>query len=516
MLNITLKWNAIHFSLKRNLALAALTLLLLLSRRWYAYYIVGFYLALGVIGLLNAISRRKTSSLPKNIGKLAANILLIAGLDVAAVLLVNPSIFSMFFGTDYGQAYSAFKTMPWWQNLLEIAQYLGFPCTVAVLGGAVLLLRVKAARAIGLRLLIATGVAAAMFLYVQTMGFHQRYLVVPTVLVWMMILAGYLLQYLKTARRLTAACLVALCAVNFSFAYVPGVQIPADFTKAASTSLRSYPVQNPYYDALKQIVPELNEKTEGKIASLYMVGEGKINPELLRRINLPEPLDSAPFVTENSTADLRDGFPSQLFMADYVLITDPFITDFNEIQQVGYQVYDLFLNDPFIESYYEIDTVYDLGDAVMTLFHKTRSADRMLVDYLKERLRSFYPNVPLVYEPNYFLALSEFEHTMTHYNYWGKEVQFYTPEDAPAVFTVNDTASFETLSFDLRCDYPGFILTVENQDGEIFRSDIAVGQNHYSTDISGSNYLKISFTDMTGNRPADSIIALIFDSGSLL
>ncbi|MDL2273504.1 hypothetical protein LJC34_03040 [Oscillospiraceae bacterium OttesenSCG-928-G22] len=292
--------------------------------------------------------------------------------------------------------------------------------------------------------------------------------------------------------------------------------LAAYFTRISSTGMRAYPAKNTYYQGFRHMADDLGGKTGGKIASVYMVGEGEISPEFLRRVKLPEQADATPFLMENSIVDLRDGFPSQLFVADYVLVTDPFVTDFTETQQVSYQVYDLFLNALMIGGYYETDMVYPLGDHELTLFRKIKPADRNLVDHLKRRIQSYYPDTPSVYEPNYFLAFSEFESSLQYYNFWEGYLDFNTYGSGCVEFHINDTTSFSGLSFELSCDTTGLVLTAKNQDGEIYRAAIESGARAtHSIPCANSAVLDIAIESADAQIPAEGIIRLHFEAESL-
>lgn len=148
--------------------------------------------------------------------------------------------------------------------------------------------------------------------------------------------------------------LALVCTLNFIFAFVPAFYNISVKTAPVLTQLRSYPQVNPEYDSVRQIVEDLTQKAATPPTYVYVVGDGgtSISPELLKRSYLPEATDAAPFVVTNSIVDLRNGFPSQLFLSDYILIESTFKTEFQTTQQVSYQVFDLLMNDPAFEEYY--------------------------------------------------------------------------------------------------------------------------------------------------------------------
>ncbi len=514
LLNYSMKWDGVDFSAKRNLTMTAISVLLLLSRRWYAYYILGFFVMFGVVsGVKILVGRQRIG---KQIGMIIVNFGMIASTAIVAILIINPSIINVYL-TDYGDIYSAFRSKPWWEDIRDAVSNLGYLGSVVSLFGALLMLRNKESRCIGARVMAAACMATAMFLSVQSLGFHQLYLLSPTVVVFIQVFMASSLQELgRKTSRLCSICLMAVLTLNLFFAYAPELGAAAYFARPVATAIRSYPVQNPHVSTYQDIVNDLKEKTAGKAASVYMIGEGDINPDYLHRVNLPEEQDAAPFVMTNCVADTRDGFPSQLFTADYILVVDPFMTDFTAIQQVSYQAYDMLLNDPVVAEYYEIDTRYAFGEDDLIVFKKTKDADHTLVNILRDRLQIFYPDNAFVYQPDYFLSLAEFDDTLTEYDYYGSILTFEKEAEHDIQFVVNDTMDYNTLSLELNAGIQGLVMVAENQDGELSRQDIAAYETGlYTFDITGSDYVQISVQDADGSRESTGQLQVYLQNTNL-
>lgn len=512
MLNISLGWDGISFSWKRNIIMAMLSLLLILSRRWYAYYIVGFYAALGLVSLIKMLVKRNFSI--KRLALLIANLAMIAGIASAAILLLNPNVFAMFLTNNYSEAYAAFGGNGILNSLWYIVNHVGFLLFLAFFLGSVWLLQKSQSRFSVIHLLLSAAVAGVLFLSVQDMGAHHEYLVTPTIMVIVAAFAAVCIQATPQKRRVAvSAGLTLVLAINFSFAYVPILGSVADFASPLATAVRNYPKQLENYDAYHQIYDNLLERTRNQSATVYIVGEGDVmNPDYFRRINMPAQEDAAPFAMVNSTVALRDGFPSQMFCAEYILMVNPFSTAFSTVQQVSYQVYDMMLNDPLISNYYQLVETYPLEEHEALLYQKIQPVDKALVDVLKERLQEFYPDTPLVYEPAYLLALMEYDDTMVYYNFYENHLMFNKPPNGTAHFALNDTRQFNTISFELETSTPGLELVVENQTGEIYRGPIAEGRAPYSIDITGSDSLTVF---ITGNEGVTGQTSLYFQTGSL-
>lgn len=511
MLNVALHWDCTKFSAGQNLALAALTLLLVLSRRWYAFNVVGFYFAAAVVALPRLTARDGMGG--KRLGGLVLNMAMIAGISSLCFLIINPALFDLFLSSRYGIAYSGMKIMGPFRNAWEIAANMGLVWVAAAIVGLRFLLKNECARPPAVRLLITAVVSFVLFCRIQYMGYHQAYLVIPTLLIF----AGAAVSLLATrpsgrVRPLSTILVLALVGVNFLFGYDPRLAAAARTAEPFTTVMRRYPRTNPDYDLVRRVVDELADLTRDASRHVYVVGDGSaLSPEILKRSHLPEQIDAAPFVLVNSIMDLRDGFPSQLFLADFVLLRDPPASEFVIPQQVSVQANDLLLHDPATPEYYRRARSYEAAGGEIVLLEKIYPIDTRYVDNLKERLRKSYPDHPFVYEPNYFLALSRIDpETPYAFNFWNDgALEFEKEAGKPITIRLSGLSGQATLSFDLSCWEDGLEIAVSNQEGEIFRRPIAPsGRVPYRIDVGGSDYLTITVSETAVAAPVAGRIAI--------
>lgn len=517
MLNVTLHWNGSVFSWKHIAALTALSVLLLLARRWYAYYIVGFYLGLAVDLIFSMIRRRRFSLVA--VRNFVLNMGLIAAISSAFILIVNRSVFTAFFGVDYSSAYSMAKTVPWWENLWQIVQTWGFLWLIAVAAGMVILLRKRASRPLSIRLIVASAVAFALFSTVQNLDMHHFYLVTPFALVFSFAFVDATVRFMQREKApVFSAALAVVGAVNFTVAFVPAAQGLYPVTYPFTTSVQLYPKVYEYYDTVREIADDLSEKVEGTSSLVYVVGSNEtLSSELLKRIDLPRMTDSAPYVMYNHISDLRDGFPSHLFIADYILLNDPFIPTYETVQQVSYQVYDMLMNDPQASRYYERTETYREGTDSILVFRRVLPADTLLIDDLEDRLATYYPDDPYVWEPNYLIALFEYDRSseMT-YDYWAKNFIFRHDGRRPTEMGWNDTAGFTTLQFQMQTRSTAMDLIVENQNSVLLNAELEENMwENFEIDITDSEYITVRVIPLGGSQDTNLEFAIDFNGKTM-
>lgn len=516
LFNATLHWSLIRWDIKKNVEIAILSVLLLLARGSYEFYLVGFFVAFFVMAVLDVVRGREAAG--KAVGIFFANMAFMAAVCAMLFLCLNPRLFSLFLVRDYVSEYAAYKTLNLWGNLVSFAEKSGILWLVPAAGGLVVMLRSKEVRMVALRLLMAVVVAVLLLCYTQDMQVRHYYMLMPTLYVFFCAFAEFAMQYAqKQEKPIFVVGVVVIGLANFAFGYYQPLLEYSYMGEPLTTTLHYFPKRNPYYSTARHIASDLRQLIGEKTEYVYVVGDGPINNEMLQHAYLPEVVDSAPFVVRMNSADLRDGFPSQLFMADYVLLNRPYQSDFLSIQQVNFQAYDLILNDQMAKAYYEVDSTYPHADGEAILYRKARPIDTALVDNLKARIQKSYPDQPYVYEPNYFLALITPEEEVRYeYNYWTRWFVFDKEPGTPLRFAFHDTERFSTLTFQLSCWKGGLQLVVENQDGVIDQVPITKGDYvDYGFDIVGSEFVTVSIEEIYPALEIGGKLTLSFHGDSL-
>ncbi len=512
LLNASLYWDAGTFSWRSVITLSVLSVLLVLSRRWYAFYIVGFYLGFGVSALITNAGNRE--ALYSRLKKIVLNMLAIAAVSTLCIVIIQPALLQLFISTHYATAYSFYKTMSVWGNLWIFSKNLGMLWLAAAYGGISILVASSPTRLICLRLLIAMIVAIVLFCTVQDLGYHHHYLIYPTILIFAGVMYARIAAWAqeKTAALLLLIGVVVLTVVNFLFGYCSELTHVAVKTEPFTTAMRRYPMVNANYDVIREVVRNLTEKIGETSQHVYVVGDGlALSPEILKRSLLPEKTDAAPYVLVNSIVDLRDGFPSQLFMAEYVVLSDPFITEFPKPQQVSYQVYDLLLRDPAGSDYYQREASYTAADGDIVVLKKIRPIGRAFVDNLRDRMQNYYPQTPFVYSPNYFIALNEIPPAIEYqYNFWDdNSFTFHKKAAEEITIQFHGIEGLSTISFAISCWNEGLELRAENRDKVLARQPlIQAVRAPYRFDIGGSDALTITIANANPDVPVDGNLIL--------
>lgn len=468
LLNLSLEWQWDKILVKRSMLFAGVSLLLLFSRRWYAFWIVGFYLSIGICAIVKVICEKRRDY--RKIGIVLINLAIIAGVSCMLIFALNKDVFGVFLGNKLSNAYAAYKTRTVIMDFAEILYNIGgIFCLCLIVGFGFLL--VKRKYVITILTVLPAVFAGILFGRIQSMGWHHMYLAIPHFLVLVEIGICSILYKAKDKWKKSVSVLIAILLVmNMGNSFLPSMG-------KINVGFFSHVKRYPEVMASKGVIKEATQYLRECEGAVYICGEGyDFSCELFNRSLLPNEKEALPNMLGNSIVDARDGFPSQAFLADYIVIRDPYTTGFEDIQQVTYQIYDMLKNSDLGKKYYKVDKVFNLADEAgdIIVYKKIMPLHAEIVRYISDNIFEHYGNTDhFVYEPNYFVALANISSADNLiYNKYDGSFDLYANESAELMYMVCN--QFSTIGFEMS--------GLGNNDKVVIRGDGTVIKELYSED----------------------------------
>lgn len=494
MLHTVYGWDYTRVKAGTIIRLSVLSLLLLLARRWYAFFIVGFYFALGIEFVVNEFLSHKWNA--KNWRNVILNYVLIVLICVAVLLVVAPEIFTLFLGSSYSDAYSAYKTRTFYQDFWEILKDFGCLLAVIAFGGIAAgitsELKNGSQRKWMFHLTLATLVTFALFQRVQSMGEHHRYLMMPLFLTAISYAILKILGVLrsKKAKGILTAAIMAVSGMIFLNSFSALFYLNTGLL----SQIRETPAYRDDIEEINRIVDYLIAETDNTNKKIYIaVDSSEFSQELLNRSKLPERVSAVPAIIGANIKDTRDGFPSQAFLADYLIVAPTLENN----QKIISDLTDLITENEQGRGYYSLvaeETV--TGGVPICIYKKNAPITGEFVDILSAQLQQEYPDNEFVYKPNYFVALVNVESAQNFAYYsWitGYEAQKGAEENLQVSYVLD--GQFEQIEFDVANWYPDMRLQVMADDVVIYDEIMnADGSAHYEFDVDGVKELQIEIS----------------------
>ena len=362
------------------------TAAIILSRRWYLYFVVGYYFAYAVLVLVSS-ARIARAGQKKQALLQVRNLVLFGLMSMVAMLILLWPMVRKILGFDYAGRYSYYN---FGGIALELAaQTLRIGLLNFILIGLGLWFAAKRRLPAlpclaGAELLI----SLLLFIRVQNSGSHQMLLFLPGWLLLFLTGAAALAEGIQKHRGLklfywvfTLVFAVSVRCSPLTVIAMPGFLVDHFPLKAASEFVR---LDKLIYDRkdLPQIKAIANwidtHCAEGELS--YMIPHDMLYcPDHFKNCLLPEmPINDK--LAFGFSVPGTHNFPMQFFEAKYVLTADPFPQTFVGSGELSHK-----LNERFLavrDEYFTQEATFDMGNGTtFTIWRRTASPTRAEVEY---------------------------------------------------------------------------------------------------------------------------------------
>lgn len=369
------------------------TAALILTRRWYLYFAVGYYFCYAVMILADCVRRYRTGKKLSAVRRARNLVLFGAGSVVAMLMLLWPMvrhILTYSYASHYAYYNFGGLSLEVYQQLL----HLGLFNLILVVVGLVFAWRRHTAF---LPLLALCQVMCSMLLFtrVQNTGSHQTLQFVPGYLVLFAVGAAALTETLDRQKGLKlgfVACnLVLSMSVRCSPLTIvalpePVLRFLSDKTSFTETFVR---LDDAIYDRLDQ--PQIQALTSwvdqhcapGETA--YMIPHDMLyNPDIFQNCALPQ-VQLADKLCFGFSILGTHNFPTGYLDSKYVITADPFPQTYVSEGELSAKLNQCFLEER--DQYFAYETQFDMGNGTQfTVWRRVRPADRTEAESL---LRAF-------------------------------------------------------------------------------------------------------------------------------
>ncbi len=322
-------------NLLRDVSLASLMVISWIARRHVIFFIIGFVAAMVLKATVQCVLSRTAVGYRNAIVHFTA----VGVLSLGFLLVFVPRFVVHALMTDYKSMYSAYDA-PLTEKLGSMVSSFGGLLFFAAGVSALLCFVHRRNRLNAVSILILLFTESALFLHIQSMGAQHSLLLSIPLFVLLFLSAGpqdlprpsSAAVFLRHAAAPIACMLfIILCFANSLLPNAASVTGPP----SALFPTRYSPLYRDDLDALAQIKDILNGLTENTDKSIYMSASGSLfNQPTIQNQDLPDSMQAVPHLMPTNDVDLRDGFPSQFFKADYVLSAEPVQTHLSSGQNV--------------------------------------------------------------------------------------------------------------------------------------------------------------------------------------
>ncbi len=305
--------------------LGLLLLGIFLTRRYYAFWVVGFFLAAATIEVVRANGAEARWTQLRRAGQ---TLLIAGGTALAYLLLFALPTLRRTAGTDYAELYAPWQSgTAYAERLMQLfGQYGYFVLLAAAVGLMVFAAREPQHRKFVALLVLQTALAALLFCRVQVAGVHHALLVAPALLVGVGLFVVQLPAVLgRWPGGAVGGATVAVLAAQFAGTFSP-THASAEWLEIAGLTPHP-PLVRGDLAVIDRLRERLNELAGGDAPkAVYIVGSStRFNEGLFSvpaRIEpAKRPITFRPLAVHD--VETRDGWPLHIVEASYIVVTDP-------------------------------------------------------------------------------------------------------------------------------------------------------------------------------------------------
>lgn len=367
----------------RLLAIFAATFALILTRRWYMFWILAFY-AVYVLAVLVGAVRRKT------LGSTLKHMLLFGVPSAVIILGALLPTFKTILTTDYADIYGAYYGGGFGNNCLGQLRTQGLIWLVLCAAGLVWLLYCRSTRAQAIVAAAASLGAMVLFTRTQSLGDHQSLILAPFYLLMLFGLCAKLTQQKAKPwlRNAAAGVLAVFLVVNFGNA----LRLPGKSVQTLALSSESLDLTRRTDLAQMRAVTDfvLEHCTEDQTVYINMDSNGYSGTTFAYSDPAHPQLQT--MILWESSVPSTHGFPTGIWTSEYVMVTDRV----DEGGIVGPINAALRTQSP-AAVHYEYVTEFPLDGITLYCYRRTARPDAEETDYFKQVFAEYDARWPEIF-----------------------------------------------------------------------------------------------------------------------
>lgn len=367
----------------RLLAIFAATFALILTRRWYMFWILAFYAVYVLAVLVGAVRRKTLGSTLKH--------MLLFGVP-SAVIIVGALLptFKTILTTDYADIYGAYYGGGFGNNCLGQLRTQGLIWLVLCAAGLVWLLYCRSTRAQAIVAAAASLGAMVLFTRTQSLGDHQSLILAPFYLLMLFGLCAKLTQQKAKPwlRNAAAGVLAVFLVVNFGNA----LRLPGKNVQTLALSNESLDLTRRTDLAQMRAVTDfvLEHCTEDQTVYINMDSNGYSGTTFAYSDPAHPQLQT--MILWESSVPSTHGFPTGIWTSEYVMVTDRV----DEGGIVGPINAALRTQSP-AAVHYEYVTEFPLDGITLYCYRRTARPDAEEADYFKQVFAEYDARWPEIF-----------------------------------------------------------------------------------------------------------------------
>ncbi len=387
IINLLIDYNFEEYSIEKIFLLIIATTLLVISRRYFSFWILAFYSSYAIINIASAIINKEY----KKIGKIIITLGVITiGVLCLLVIKFRPMILRIL-ESNFTNLYIGYKNGGFLYQIFELFKSFSFIIIILSILGYILAIIIKRTRKYALIMITTFVVTTYLFSIVQTMDSHHKYLILLHIIFGIsMLILTMTVMFSKRISYLLETGIGIIILINL----IVAISIDG-LNPILSAKILAPEIRNDYEQILKirQDIEDIIDKESSKI--YIIAASDSYNSETFQNIYYPDLKSGEIFVTP-SNVDLTHGFRTSFYESNYVMTVTPIQYHLKpEHERCVTILYNAIEeNSPLSDNYELIKTWHNVDNITINLYRKNAELVEEDKQYLAEQFNIYYPEYP--------------------------------------------------------------------------------------------------------------------------
>lgn len=307
ILSLIIDYNFKTIEYDRLILLLILTFFLTITRRWYIYWILSFYLCYVITILFN--NKKDLKIITKNILKYLIIVIIVY------IVTLYPFIKNILVN-NYSNSYSFYSNGGFLSEISSQIYHLGYLLFIIIIGGLIYGIKEKQFRKYSFIMVLTNLLIIILFTKIQSMGLHHSILLIPTYLYSIIMIIICSLNNKKVISKVLIITIYIVLLSNTVFSYI---KIKSKLFNDINIKVE----EEVNYNELKKVVNWLEKNLDENNTAYMITHNNMFNPDKLRNFNTPIS-NVKKYLPYGSAVIGIHKFPTELFSAKYIITTTPF------------------------------------------------------------------------------------------------------------------------------------------------------------------------------------------------
>ena len=373
---LTMNYDFKKIDYERLVLIFFTTYMLFISRRWYIYWVLSYYICYAVPLIYNSLKDGKNRiKILKNIfgfGAVCALLFLITLFPLLKNIIIN----------DYSSHYIFYAGGGLLSEFNNQVHHLGLAMTIIIGLGLLIGLFIKKYRKLTLTNTFQILIILFLFTRIQSMGLHHSLTLLPAYIIILFVLTSFASNSNK--KIIIYPILILVMVLNFA------MSIFETNSKIFTDVKLSIPYREDY-NQVGEVVEWLENNLNDKAKAYMITHNNKYNPDVFRNYHMPNRMveDHLPY---GSSIIGVHKFPTELFTAKYVITNNPF-----EKTSVD-EKYEQVFNELIKQEKFIIVKEIDMRNGYSTLiYERIKDVDKEEIELYEKALEEESKKFPELY-----------------------------------------------------------------------------------------------------------------------